>query len=171
MTVADRIRLKREELNISQEELAKRIGNKDKSTISKIEKAGNDITMKNIKRIADALGVSTQYLLGWEEESVQFRDKLALMQHDYYKAKKSGNDAKAREIAEMIDEYNEEHNESFESYINKAITENSNETKEVKAILDKNFERHEKALELYNKIEKADPNIREAILSLLKGVQ
>ena len=28
-----------------------------------------------------------------------------------------------------------------------------------------------KALELYDKIEKADPNIREAILSLLKGVQ
>lgn len=67
MTVADRIRLKREELNLSQEELAKKIGNKDKSTISKIEKSGNDITMKNIQRIADALGVTSQYLLGWED--------------------------------------------------------------------------------------------------------
>lgn len=67
MTVADRIRLKREELNLSQDELAKRIGNRDKSTISKIEKSGNDITMKNIQRIAKALGVTSQYLMGWEE--------------------------------------------------------------------------------------------------------
>ena len=67
MTVADRIRLKREELNLSQDELAKKIGCKDKSTISKIEKSGNDITMKNIQRIADALGVTSQYLMGWEE--------------------------------------------------------------------------------------------------------
>ena len=28
-----------------------------------------------------------------------------------------------------------------------------------------------KAVELYDKIEKAEPNIKEAILSLLKGVQ
>ena len=67
MTVADRIKLKREELNMSQEELAQKIGNKDKSTISKIEKSGNDITMKNIQRIANALGVTSQYLMGWEE--------------------------------------------------------------------------------------------------------
>ena len=67
MTVADRIKLKREELKLSQEELAIRIGNKDKSTISKIEKSGNDITMKNIQRIAKALGVTSQYLMGWEE--------------------------------------------------------------------------------------------------------
>ena len=67
MTVADRIRLKREELNLSQEELAKRIGTKDKSSISKIEKSGDHITMKNVQRIADALGVTSQYLLGWDK--------------------------------------------------------------------------------------------------------
>ena len=67
MTVADRIKMKREELKLSQEELALRIGNKDKSTISKIEKSGNDITMKNIQRIAKALGVTSQYLMGWDE--------------------------------------------------------------------------------------------------------
>ena len=74
MTVADRIRFKREELNLSQEELAKKIGNKDKSTISKIEKSGNDITMKNIQRIADALGVSSQYLLVFP--NIQYRLNL-----------------------------------------------------------------------------------------------
>ena len=66
MTVADRIRIEREKLNLSQDELARKLGNKDKSTICKIEKSGNNITMKNIKRIADALGVSLNYLAGKE---------------------------------------------------------------------------------------------------------
>lgn len=82
MTVADRIRLKREELNLSQEELAKKIGNKDKSTISKIEKSGNDITMKNIQRIADALGVTSQYLMGWTEDTDYHTERDVVEVHD-----------------------------------------------------------------------------------------
>ena len=114
MTVADRIRFKREELNLSQEELAKKIGNKDKSTISKIEKSGNDITMKNIQRIADALGVTSQYLLGWED------------------------------VPEF--EYNAG---------NSTIVQNS-----------KNEEEARKLYELY---QQADPSIKAAIETLLKG--
>lgn len=89
MTVADRIKLKREELKLSQEELAIRIGNKDKSTISKIEKSGNDITMKNIQRIANALGVTSQYLMGWEETDtimeVEEKNAQALEFYEKYK--------------------------------------------------------------------------------------
>lgn len=70
MTIADRIRLKREQLNLSQDELAKRCGYADKTSISKIENAGNDITLKKIRRIATALGVSHSYLMGWEDESI-----------------------------------------------------------------------------------------------------
>ncbi len=69
MTIADRIRLTRERLNLSQDELAKRCGYADKTSISKIENAGDDITLKKIKRIATALGVSHSYLMGWESES------------------------------------------------------------------------------------------------------
>ena len=76
MTVADRIRSRREELNISQEELARMIGNKDKSTISKIEKSGDNVTMKNINRIAEALNVTSQYLLGWEQEKEQLEKEI-----------------------------------------------------------------------------------------------
>ena len=65
MTVADRIRDKRNELGISQSELARRIGTKDRSTISQIENSGDNITMKNIIRIAEALNVTPHYLMGW----------------------------------------------------------------------------------------------------------
>lgn len=68
MTIADRIRITREGLNLSQEALAKRCGYADKTSISKIENSGDDITLKKIKRIADALGVSHSYLMGWEDE-------------------------------------------------------------------------------------------------------
>ena len=37
MTIGQRIRLRREELNMSQDELAKRIGYKSRSSINKIE--------------------------------------------------------------------------------------------------------------------------------------
>lgn len=68
MTIADRIRITREKLNLSQEALAKRCGYADKTSISKIENSGDDITLKKIKRIADALGVSHSYLMGWIDE-------------------------------------------------------------------------------------------------------
>lgn len=72
MTIADRIREKRNELNYSQTELAYKAGYNDKTAISKFENAGNDITMKQVKRIAKALGVTSAYLMGWEEEVQEF---------------------------------------------------------------------------------------------------
>ena len=68
MTVADRIKYRRESLGISQEELAKRIGLKDKSSITKIEKAGDKISLKHIEKISQALDVSVQFLMGWDKE-------------------------------------------------------------------------------------------------------
>ena len=67
MTVADRIRNRRIELNITQKELSVKIGTKDRSSISKIEARGNDISLKDIARIAHALDTTSAYLLGWED--------------------------------------------------------------------------------------------------------
>lgn len=69
MTIADRIKQKREEKHLSQEDLAKICGYADKTSISKIENSGDNVTLKKIKRIADALGVTHRYLMGWEDES------------------------------------------------------------------------------------------------------
>lgn len=66
MTVADRIKERREELHMSQTDLAKKCGYSDRTSISKIETSGNDITMKKIERVAKALNVTTAYLMGWE---------------------------------------------------------------------------------------------------------
>lgn len=66
MTVGERIKERRTLLKLNQEELAKKAGYKDKTAISKLENAGNNITMKQVNRVAAALNVTSQYLMGWE---------------------------------------------------------------------------------------------------------
>ena len=73
MTVGDRIKMRRIELEWSQEDLAKRAGYYGKPTISKYENAGNDISMKQVSKIAKALGVTTAYLMGWETAEDQVK--------------------------------------------------------------------------------------------------
>ena len=62
-----RIRNKRIELGISQEELASRMGLKSKSTICKIERGEDNLTADSVSKYANALGVTTDYLYGNED--------------------------------------------------------------------------------------------------------
>lgn len=71
MTISDRIKIRREELGITQDELASKLGLKDKSSISQIENMGDDVTMKNVIRIATALSTTPRYLMGYEEAPVE----------------------------------------------------------------------------------------------------
>lgn len=68
MTVADRIKIKREAANLSQEQLAEKMGLSSKTSITRIEKSGNNVSLKNIERIAKILGCNIEYLMGFEEE-------------------------------------------------------------------------------------------------------
>ena len=53
--IGKRIRLRREELGITQEELAYRLGYKSKTTIAKIENGTNDIVQSKVLAFANAL--------------------------------------------------------------------------------------------------------------------
>ena len=68
MQFFERIRERREKLNISQEELAKRLGYKSRSSINKIEIGENDIPQSKIKAFADALQTTPSYLMGWNDD-------------------------------------------------------------------------------------------------------
>lgn len=67
MTIGSRIRNRREELNLSQDELARRLGYKSRSSINKIELDQRNLTQSKIKAIADALETTPAYIMGWEE--------------------------------------------------------------------------------------------------------
>lgn len=67
MTIGEKIKARREELNMSQEELAKRVGYASRSSIQKIE-TSRDLPLKKVKQIAQALAINPSYLMGWTEE-------------------------------------------------------------------------------------------------------
>ena len=67
LEIYKRIRARREELGISQEELAKRMGYKSRSSINKIEKGENDIPQSKIVAFAQALRTTPAALMGWEQ--------------------------------------------------------------------------------------------------------
>lgn len=67
MTTADRIRKIREERGWSQEDLAKRLGLKDKSSVCRVEKQGNNVTTKSIRRYAEALNTTIPRIMGWSD--------------------------------------------------------------------------------------------------------
>lgn len=64
-----RIKVRREELGISQDKLAKMLGYISRSSIAKIENGTNQLTQPKIEEFAKALGVSPAYLMGWEEKT------------------------------------------------------------------------------------------------------
>jgi transcriptional regulator with XRE-family HTH domain len=60
----DRIRMRRLRLRLSQQQLGKLIGH-DQGYVSRLERGDiTDITVRTLARLADALDVSTDYLLG-----------------------------------------------------------------------------------------------------------
>lgn len=69
MDIGDRIKKRREELGISQEELAKKVGYKSRSSVNKIEIDGRGLPQNKIVIFAKALETTPAYLMGWEDVS------------------------------------------------------------------------------------------------------
>ena len=67
-TLGQRIRRRREELNLTQQELAERLGYRSKVSVSNAENDRDDMTTTRISKYAEALEVSEAYLMGWTEE-------------------------------------------------------------------------------------------------------
>jgi transcriptional regulator with XRE-family HTH domain len=73
-TIGERILYLRKQLGITQEELAKTLGYKSKSTINKIETGINNIPQNKIAQFSSALKTTPAELMGWDDNS----QKLAL---------------------------------------------------------------------------------------------
>ncbi len=71
--IGEKIRNRRTELEMTQQELAERMGYKHKSSINKIELGMTEVTIDQAELFADVLDVPVSYLMGWTEE-----------QNDYY---------------------------------------------------------------------------------------
>lgn len=94
MSKGERIRLRREQLNIGQTELAKRIG-VSKQTLYKYETdIVTNIPSDKIEELAKALSTSPAYIMGWED-SEELKEARSRFVNDYVQ-----ND-KARQMFEL----------------------------------------------------------------------
>ena len=78
MNIGQRIKEKRELLNMSQEELATKVGYKSRSSINKIEKDGRGLPQDKITLIAKALNTTPSYLMGWENDISKKKKKYGI---------------------------------------------------------------------------------------------
>ena len=73
MTLYDRIRQLRIDAGMSQDDLARAMGYKDRSMITKIELGKVDISQKKILAFAKVLNTTPAYLMGWTDEQEEKR--------------------------------------------------------------------------------------------------
>lgn len=76
MTLGEKVKLKREELNLSQEELAEKMNYKSKTSIHKIEVGITDLPLSKVKELAAVLKTTPAYLMGWEEEKEEKENNI-----------------------------------------------------------------------------------------------
>lgn len=66
-TIGERIKQRRIDLGLTQEELAHRLGNKSRASVCTVEKDKEDLTSTRINQYAKALNCSVLYLMGYED--------------------------------------------------------------------------------------------------------
>lgn len=69
LTLYKNIKKLREELGMSQDELAEKTGYTSRSSIAKIEKGLVDLQQSKIISFANALGVTPSQLMGWDDST------------------------------------------------------------------------------------------------------
>lgn len=76
MDLGEKVKQRREELGMTQEELSLKMGYKSRASINKIEN-GRPVSQKIIVRLATELKVSVAYLMGYQEEKPTDRSGLS----------------------------------------------------------------------------------------------
>ena len=79
MDIYEKIKKRREELGMSQEELAEEMGYKSKTSIHKIEQKMTDLPLSRVVEFAKVLKVSSDYLMGYVNE-----DNSANTEKEYF---------------------------------------------------------------------------------------
>jgi len=74
MNFGERVRKRREQLGMTQDELAKKLGYKSRSSINKIELNERNVKQSQIEELARALQTTPANLMGWDDEPSYYLD-------------------------------------------------------------------------------------------------
>lgn len=102
-TIGERIRQRRIELEMSQEELAVKLGYKSRSSINKIEKDGRELRQNKIVDIAKALHTTPAFIMGWTEED-PLPDSPTEKEMNLIQKYRSLNDEGQEKVDEYVDD-------------------------------------------------------------------
>ncbi len=79
MNIGDKIKQLRQSLDLTQDELAQKVGYKSRSSINKIELGERDVSRPMIIKFAEALNTTPAYLMGWEDEQENNEDTASII--------------------------------------------------------------------------------------------
>lgn len=78
-TIGARIKARRQELKMTQRELAARLGYTDHTTVTRIESGKTDPPQSRLAQIAKVLDVTPGYLMGWSEKPAEELQDMGAM--------------------------------------------------------------------------------------------
>ena len=143
MTIGERIKQRRKQLGLTQEELANRIGNSSRASICTVEKDREDLTTTRIAKLAKALETSPAFLMGWVSDP----------DPDYL-------ETKTGKLEMLISKDAQDAEAEIQRQVNCGLAQAGLNMDEVT-----------KAMDLFHQYEKASPEIQSAIETLLKAAQ
>lgn len=82
-TIGNKIKSRREELNMTQSALANKLNYKSRSSINKIESGESDIPQSKISEFAKALDTTTSYLMGCNGEHLSISEEAIAVAQSY----------------------------------------------------------------------------------------
>ena len=128
-TIGERIKTRRKELKMSQQELALLLGYKSSTSIARIESGNRELPQKKIQQTAEALHTSPEYIMGWEEKP---KDELDQGAHKIKITKSDGKiivfntSAIVKAINKALENLNEPAQNKVLDYINDLKENNKN---------------------------------------------
>jgi len=84
LTIGQRIRNRRKELNWSQNDLALKLNYKSRSSINKIESGLTQLSQSKIEEFAKVLQTTPAYLMGWSSEENEIKDNVFVYRYNVY---------------------------------------------------------------------------------------
>ena len=101
MEIGEKIMTRRLELGWSQSELARRMGYKDNTTLTKIERGLVDVSQARVMQFSKVLGVSIAYLMDWEEKQPA-ESELSIKKKEFIRKVEGMSDAQLDRLEQIL---------------------------------------------------------------------
>lgn len=101
MEIGEKIKTRRLELGWSQRELARRMGYKDNTTLTKIERGLVDVSQARVMQFSKVLGVSIAYLMDWEEKQPA-ESELSIKKKEFIRKVEGMSDAQLDRLEQIL---------------------------------------------------------------------